>query len=614
MAKTQEISRYGEYKLGDFGIARQIEQTVSGLSKKGTYTYMAPEVFKGEEYGASVDIYSLGIMLYSFLNKNRAPFLPEHPLDITPENRNGALQRRMGGEPVPALQDVSPQLNNLVLKACAYDYRDRFASAKEMREALEAISGQSVNVPGITGLDSHTWGMADGREIKENIGSEATEVLLDPNHSFEDTKITENPPRISEKSKAIKGLNQRAPVVIGICTLAVLMVIAALIFWNSGLNVIPEKVTGYGISVNSQPVLFLSSEKDAQAVLDEVKAYYVNLSDAEIVPRIDFEETVEVSELEVKLTDLKTKEEAFRLLIEGDPPCLTVILEATVEITEEIEYEVERKHNPSLPADSSTMQQEGQNGSKQVTYTCIFRNGFLVEKTAQEETIIKAPVNEIILEGTQPLRIDLSDRGITNQQLANMVNSGEIPRNVSVLILQNNKISDLTPLQSLTGLTELRLSQNQITNLAPLKSLVNLTYLDLQSNKITDIAPLQSLIKMNKLIIANNEVSDLSSLRSLSELTELYAGYNKISNISPLGSLKKMIRLDIGANPIEDLAPLLSLPNIKMIGLMLIKINEINTLKSIKTLEELFVSGSGLSADQINDLKKSLPGCNIIIQ
>ena len=39
------ISPHGEYKLGDFGVARQVEQTMSGLSKKGTYTTMAPEVF-----------------------------------------------------------------------------------------------------------------------------------------------------------------------------------------------------------------------------------------------------------------------------------------------------------------------------------------------------------------------------------------------------------------------------------------------------------------------------------------------------------------------------------------------------------------------------------------
>ena len=36
------VSPNGDYKLGDFGIARTVEKTTSGLSRKGTYTYMAP--------------------------------------------------------------------------------------------------------------------------------------------------------------------------------------------------------------------------------------------------------------------------------------------------------------------------------------------------------------------------------------------------------------------------------------------------------------------------------------------------------------------------------------------------------------------------------------------
>ena len=50
------VSENGKFKLGDFGIAKTVEKTTGGLSKKGTYTYMAPEVYKGEAYGASVDI------------------------------------------------------------------------------------------------------------------------------------------------------------------------------------------------------------------------------------------------------------------------------------------------------------------------------------------------------------------------------------------------------------------------------------------------------------------------------------------------------------------------------------------------------------------------------
>ena len=58
------VSDNGDFKLGDFGIARTIEKTMSDLSKKGTYNYMAPEVYQGGEYGFSVDLYSLGIVLY----------------------------------------------------------------------------------------------------------------------------------------------------------------------------------------------------------------------------------------------------------------------------------------------------------------------------------------------------------------------------------------------------------------------------------------------------------------------------------------------------------------------------------------------------------------------
>ena len=133
------VSQYGDYKLGDFGIARQIERTMSGLSKKGTYQYMAPEVFRGGEYGASVDIYSLGIVMYRFLNKNRAPFLPTFPEPITPRDREDSLLRRMNGEPIPPIQGINEELNSIILRACAYDRHERFKNVFEMKKALEAL-------------------------------------------------------------------------------------------------------------------------------------------------------------------------------------------------------------------------------------------------------------------------------------------------------------------------------------------------------------------------------------------------------------------------------------------------------------------------------------------
>ena len=127
------VSDMGDFKLGDFGIARTVEKT------KGTYTYMAPEVYKGEAYGSTVDIYSLGIVLYRLLNGNRTPFLPAAPAPITHADRENALARRFSGAPLPAPCHAEGRLAEIVLKACAYDPKERYSSPMQMRQELESI-------------------------------------------------------------------------------------------------------------------------------------------------------------------------------------------------------------------------------------------------------------------------------------------------------------------------------------------------------------------------------------------------------------------------------------------------------------------------------------------
>lgn len=133
------ISDVGTYKLGDFGIARELEKTSSGLSKKGTRSYMAPEVYKGLEYNSTVDIYSLGIVLYRFLNDNRLPFLPPMPERIRYSDKEAADVMRMSGQSMPVPVHASSELARIILKACEYVPSERYGSAKEMREELEKV-------------------------------------------------------------------------------------------------------------------------------------------------------------------------------------------------------------------------------------------------------------------------------------------------------------------------------------------------------------------------------------------------------------------------------------------------------------------------------------------
>ena len=127
---------FHSFKLGDFGISKQLEKTQSALSQKGTNMYMAPEVFRAEKYDHTVDIYSLGIMLYRLLNKGRFPFQPPAEEQMYASDSQKAMAQRLGNAPMPAPAMADEQLSAIILKACAYQAKDRYQSARDMLAAL----------------------------------------------------------------------------------------------------------------------------------------------------------------------------------------------------------------------------------------------------------------------------------------------------------------------------------------------------------------------------------------------------------------------------------------------------------------------------------------------
>lgn len=136
------VSSNGDYKLGDFGIAKSAEKTSYG-TLAGTEKYMAPEVQNRQPYGASADIYSLGLVMYWMLNNRRLPFLPTDTKKITFSMEAEAKKRRFSGERIPAPLNGSDALKAIVLKACEFNPKDRYSSAQEMLNALNNINKYS---------------------------------------------------------------------------------------------------------------------------------------------------------------------------------------------------------------------------------------------------------------------------------------------------------------------------------------------------------------------------------------------------------------------------------------------------------------------------------------
>ena len=133
------ISDTGDFKLGDFGVARTASAATGASTRAGTPNYMAPEVFRGEKYTSNVDIYSLGLVMYQLLNDNRMPFYPPRPQVVTTEKQEQALAQRLSGMVLPAPAHADGRLAEIILKACAPRPADRYESPAVMKQALEAI-------------------------------------------------------------------------------------------------------------------------------------------------------------------------------------------------------------------------------------------------------------------------------------------------------------------------------------------------------------------------------------------------------------------------------------------------------------------------------------------
>lgn len=148
------VSPDGVYKLGDFGVSKALKDKSRAESVKGTPNFIAPEVYLGKEkYDNTVDIYSLGIVLYKLLNKSRNPFLPAYPAPYSTNDEDVAFEARMSGK-IPELPvGAQNELGQAIIKAIM-PREQRYASANEFlaelqnaeRKLSEADLAEPVNV------------------------------------------------------------------------------------------------------------------------------------------------------------------------------------------------------------------------------------------------------------------------------------------------------------------------------------------------------------------------------------------------------------------------------------------------------------------------------------
>jgi len=129
------ITRYGEVKIADFGLAKannQLEKSEPGIIK-GKFSYLSPEAATGQEVDARADIFAVGIILWEIL-AGRKLFLGESDYETV------KLVQQAQIPPLTQFnKKVPPSLERTILRALARNPAERYQRASDLARDLNAF-------------------------------------------------------------------------------------------------------------------------------------------------------------------------------------------------------------------------------------------------------------------------------------------------------------------------------------------------------------------------------------------------------------------------------------------------------------------------------------------
>jgi serine/threonine protein kinase len=159
----------GDVKLLDFGIAQALMKFTSEIGVlKGKFSYMSPEQIRGMPVDSRTDVFSTGIILHEMLTTEKL-FRGDTEFALMEKVRKAEVD-----PPSKFNRRVTPELDNIVLKALARDVNDRYQSAAELHTHLTQL------------LDAYRF---DPRELREFMRKEFRREYLKEEEEWQQSLI-----------------------------------------------------------------------------------------------------------------------------------------------------------------------------------------------------------------------------------------------------------------------------------------------------------------------------------------------------------------------------------------------------------------------------------------
>ncbi|HEU5055251.1 MAG TPA: serine/threonine-protein kinase, partial [Kofleriaceae bacterium] len=141
------LSRSGEVKLTDFGIAKRTEEVTGHGGVRGKFAYISPEQAHNTHVDGRSDVYSVGIMLYELVTGARL-FSDLPDFDALRAVREGRTRRPRDVDP-----SIDPELDRIVMTALAHRAEDRYPTAANFGAQLRSYRYTAVSAAAEPAID-----------------------------------------------------------------------------------------------------------------------------------------------------------------------------------------------------------------------------------------------------------------------------------------------------------------------------------------------------------------------------------------------------------------------------------------------------------------------------
>ncbi len=531
------LNSRGTFKLGDFGIAREVSGAGSmSMSMRGTPAYIAPEVYNGSKYDARADIYSLGILMYKLLNGGRYPFLPPAPAPITLDDTENAFARRIKGEIPPQPLHGDSALRSAVIRAISFDPHARFQSAADFKIALLCASSAPPKkaeykkpVTKVAPLSTETL------PIIHPIKSQETVYKPYAGHAAAQLADKQQPKRT------------HTPIYIAVASLLIIAIALAIVLIQPGASMpsinmdMPSQAASLpsaNVPVTSE---VLTAAPDAivewtDPVMGQLLCGVLGKREADVC----YGDLAGLDELYLsgdRATLSRDEFETWRRDYGGGSIQSFEDLQYCVNLTTLFIYD--QNHNGFEPLANLTKLQD------LALVSC---------NRTDMHSFDVSPLAGL----TQLTKLDISDDFVQN------INSLNTLVNLKCLDIYGLfAVEDISIISQMTQLETLNAGHTGVREIPDLSKLSNLTYLNIQDSKVEDIGGLKGNASLQEINLSDNYITYLWGLEDLPALQELSLSGNKINDITELAALDSVNWLVIDHNFITDVSPLLDMDSLE---------------------------------------------------